>query len=61
MNTGRVNATQLMGVALGVLVVVAGIIVNMMKFGTDVPLTNLAMFAGLGILVVLGMFIISRD
>jgi hypothetical protein len=61
MNTVRVNVTQLLGAALGMLVVVAGIIVNMMKFGTDVSLTNLAMFAGLGILVVLGMFIISRD
>jgi hypothetical protein len=61
MNTVRVNVTQLMGVALGVLVVVAGIIVNMMKFGDNIPTTNLAMFAVLGLLVVLGMFILSRD
>jgi hypothetical protein len=61
MNTVRVNVTQLMGVALGVLVVVAGIIVNVMKFGNDIPTTNLAMFAVLGLLVVLGMFILSRD
>jgi|AGTN01.2.fsa_nt_gi hypothetical protein len=61
MNTVRVNVTQLMGVALGLLVVVAGIIVNMKKFGTDVPLTNMALYAALGIIVVLGMFILSRD
>ena len=50
MNTVRVNVTQLMGVALGLLVVVAGIIVNMKKFGTDVPMTNLALYAALGFL-----------
>ena len=61
MNTVRVNATQLVGVALGLLVVVAGIIVNVKKFGTDVPLTNMALYATLGILVVLSMFILSRD
>jgi hypothetical protein len=61
MNTVRVNVTQLMGVALGLLVVVAGIIVNMKKFGTDVSLTNMALYAVLGFLVVLGMFILARD
>ena len=61
MNTVRVNVTQLMGVALGLLVVVAGIIVNMKKFGTDVSLTNMASYAVLGLLVVLGMFILARD
>jgi uncharacterized membrane protein len=60
-NTVRVNVTQLMGVSLGLLVVVAGIIVNMKKFGTDIPLTNLALYALLGFIVVLGMFIVSRD
>jgi len=61
MNTVRVNVTQLMGVALGLLVVVAGIIVNMKKFGNDLPVTNLAFYAALGLLVMLGMFILSRD
>jgi uncharacterized membrane protein len=61
MNTVRINATQLAGVALGLLVVVAGIIVNVKKFGTDVPLTNLALYAALGFIVVLSMFILSRD
>ncbi len=61
MNTVRVNVTQLMGVALGVLVVVAGIIVNVMKFGTDIPLTNMALYAALGFLVLLSMFILGRD
>jgi hypothetical protein len=61
MNTVRVNVTQLMGIALGLLVVVAGIIVNMKKFGTDVSLTNMALYAALGFLVVLGMFILGRD
>jgi uncharacterized membrane protein len=60
-NTVRVNVTQLLGVGLGLLVVVAGIIVNMKKFGTDIPLTNLALYALLGFIVVLGMFIVSRD
>lgn len=61
MNTVRVNVTQLMGVALGLLVVVAGIIVNMKKFGTDVPMTNLALYAALGFLVLLSMFILGRE
>jgi hypothetical protein len=61
MNTVRVNVTQLFGVALGLLVVVAGIIVNITKFGTDVSLTNMASYAVLGFLVVLGMFILARD
>ncbi len=61
MNTVRVNVTQLMGVALGLLVVVAGIIVNIKKFGTDIPLINMALYAALGTLVLLGMFILARD
>ena len=61
MNTVRVNATQLAGAALGLLVVAAGIIVNVKKFGTDVPPTNLALYALLGIFVVLSMFILARD
>lgn len=60
-NTARVNATQLFGVALGLLVVVAGIIVNVKSFGTDIPLTKMALYAVLGFIVVLGMFILSRD
>jgi hypothetical protein len=50
-----------MGTALGLLVVVAGIIVNMIKFGWDIPPVNIALYAVLGALVVLGMFILSRD
>jgi hypothetical protein len=61
MNTVRVNATQVMGTALGLLVVVAGIIVNMIKFGWDIPPANVALYAVLGAFVVLGMFILSRD
>jgi hypothetical protein len=33
----------------------------MKKFGTDVSLTNMALYAALGFLVVLGMFILGRD
>ncbi len=61
MNTVSVNATQLMGIALGLLVVVAGIIVNVIKFGNDIPLTNMALYAGLGFLVLLSMFILGRE
>jgi len=61
MNTVSVNATQVMGVVLGLLVVVAGIIVNVKKFGTDIPLTNMALYAVLGLFVVLSMFVLSRD
>jgi hypothetical protein len=61
MNTVRVNVTQLMGVAPGLLVVAAGIIMNIKKFGTDVSLTNMALFAALGLFVMLGMFILARD
>ena len=57
----RVNGTQLAGVALGILVVAAGIAVNMRKYGTSIPLTNLTLYAALGLLVVLSMFILSRD
>jgi hypothetical protein len=61
MNTVSVNATQLMGLGLGLLVVVAGIIVNVMKFGTDIPLTNMVLYAALGFLVLLSMFILGRE
>ena len=61
MNTVSVNATQVMGMVLGLLVVVAGIIVNVKKFGTDIPLTNMALYAVLGLFVVLSMFVLSRD
>ena len=61
MNTVSVNATQLMGIALGLLVVVAGIIVNLMKFGNDISLTNMASYAALGFLELLSMFILGRE
>ncbi len=61
MNTVRINMTQLMGVGLGLLVVVAGIIVNIEKFGSDIPPINLVLYATLGLIVVLGMFILARE
>jgi len=61
MNTVSVNMTQVMGVALGLAVTVAGIIVNMKMFGSDLSLTNIAAFATMGALVVLTMLVCVRD
>lgn len=53
--------TQLMGVVLGLLVIGSGIIVNVKKFGTDVSLFSIAVYAVLGTIIVLGMYILSRN
>ncbi len=61
MNTVSVNAKQIMGAALGLLVTVAAIIVNLKLFGSDLSLMNVASFAALGGLVVLTMLIAVKD
>lgn len=61
MNTVSVNTTQVMGVALGLFVIVAGIIVNVEKFGSDLSLINIAAFAIMGVLVILTMLVCARD
>jgi len=61
MNTVSVNTTQVMGVALGLSVIVAGIIVNVEKFGSDLSLINIAAFAIMGALVILTMLVCARD
>lgn len=53
--------TQLMGVVLGLLVIGSGIIVNVKKFGTDMSLFGIAVYVVLGMTLVLGMYILSRD
>ncbi len=61
MNTVNINFTQVMGTVLGLLVIVAGIIVNMKKFGSDIPLTNMVLFVSLGVILALSIFVMSRD
>ncbi len=61
MNTVSVSARQLMGVAIGLLVTVAAIIVNVNLFGSDLSLIEVASFAALGGLVVLTMMITVKD
>lgn len=61
MNTVSVNTTQLFGVALGLLVTVAAIIVNVRLFGSDLSLINVASYITLGALVVLSMMIMVKD
>jgi len=61
MNTVSVSARQLMGAALGLLVTVAAIIVNVKLFGSDLSLIEMASFAALGVLVVLTMMIVVKD
>ena len=61
MNTVSVSARQLMGAAIGVLVTVAAIIVNVKLFGSDLSLIEMASFAALGGLVVLTMMVIVKD
>lgn len=61
MNTVSVNATQVMGVIIGLLVIVAGIIVNLQKFGSDLPLATFAMYVILGILVIITMLVVAKD
>lgn len=61
MNTVNINITQVMGTILGLLVIVAGVMVNMKKFGSDIPLTNMILFIALGVLLALSIFVMSRD
>lgn len=61
MNTVSVSATQVMGVSIGLFVIVSGIIVNIQKFGNDLPLVNLALYIALGALVILTMYMVGRD
>ncbi len=61
MNTVSVSAKQLMGAAVGLLVTVAAIIVNVILFGSDLSLMNIASFAALGGLVVLTMMVAIKD
>jgi len=60
MNTVSVDTTQLFGVALGLLVTVAAIIVNVSLFGSDLSLINVASYITLGGLVVLSMMIVVK-
>jgi len=61
MNTVSVNTTRLFGIALGLLVTVAAIIVNVRLFGSDLSLINVASYVTLGALVVLSMMIMVKD
>lgn len=61
MNTVSVDTTQLFGIALGLLVTVAAIIVNVRLFGSDLSLINVASFVTLGGLVVISMMIAVKD
>jgi hypothetical protein len=61
MNTVSVSAKQLMGAVLGLLVTVAAVIVNVIQFGSDLSLINVASFAALGGLVVLTMMVVVKD
>ncbi len=61
MNTVSVSARQLFGAAIGLLVTVAAIIVNVKLFGSDLSLLNVASFTALGGLVVLTMLIAVKD
>jgi hypothetical protein len=61
MNTVSVSARQLMGAALGLLVTVAAVIVNVKLFGSDLSLIEMASFAALGGLVVLTMMVVVKD
>jgi hypothetical protein len=60
-NTVGVSARQLKGAALGLLVTVAAIIVNLKLFGSDLSLMEMAYFAALGGLVVLTMIVVMKD
>ncbi len=61
MNTVSVSARQLMGAALGLLVTVAAVIVNVKLFGSDLSLIEMASFTALGGLVVLTMMVVVKD
>ena len=61
MNTVSVNMTQVFGVVIGLFVTVAGIIVNVKMFGSDLSLINVAFYLTLGTLVVLSMMVLVKD
>jgi hypothetical protein len=61
MNTVSVSARQLMGAALGLLVTVAAVIVNVKLFGSDLSLIEMASFTALGGLTVLTMMVLVKD
>ncbi len=61
MNTVSVNAKQLMGAFLGLLVTVAAIIVNVRTFGSDLSLFKVASYMALGGLVVFTMMLLVKD
>ena len=61
MDAVHINITQVMGTVLGLLVIVAGVIVNVRNFGANIPLPNMAVYLVLGILLSLGIFLLSRD
>ena len=61
MHSVSVNATQVMGVAIGLLVMIAGVIVNVLKFGSNVSTGNLVMYFALGVLVIVTMLIVAKD
>jgi len=61
MNTINVDIAQIIGAAAGLLVIIAGIIVNISIFGANIPPTSILLFVIMGILVVLSMFILYKD
>ena len=61
MHAVSVNATQVMGVMIGLLVMVAGVIVNIHQFGSNVSLGNCAMYVALGAIVIVTMLIVAKD
>ncbi len=61
MHAVSVNATQVMGVMIGLLVMVAGVIVNINRFGSNVSLGNCAMYVALGAIVIVTMLIVAKD
>ena len=61
MHAVSVNATQVMGVMIGLLVMVAGVIVNVHKFGSNITLGNCAMYVVLGAIVIVTMLIVAKD
>ncbi|HMK47091.1 MAG TPA: hypothetical protein VK436_10740 [Methanocella sp.] len=61
MNTINVDVAQIIGAAAGLLVIIAGIVVNISIFGANIPLTSILLFAIMGMLVVLSMFILYKD
>ncbi|MCD1296047.1 hypothetical protein CUJ83_13670 [Methanocella sp. CWC-04] len=61
MNTVSFNAKQILGIFVGIFVVIAGIVVNMQKFGNDISIGNIAVIFATGILVVISMIVVGQD